>query len=38
VPVDLHIGQVVDLEGGGLLRVTNYQTHAEALKAAGLSE
>jgi ketosteroid isomerase-like protein len=38
VPVDLHVGQVVELEDGRQVRVTNYPSHAEALEAAGLSE
>jgi ketosteroid isomerase-like protein len=38
VPVDMHIGQVVEVEDGRQVRITNYLTHAEALEAAGLSE
>ena len=38
VPVDLNVGQVVELEDGRQVRVTNYLSHAEALEAAGLSE
>ena len=38
VPVDLKIGQVVELEDGRQVRVTNYLSHAEALEAAGLRE
>jgi ketosteroid isomerase-like protein len=38
VPVDLHVGQVVELEDGRQVRVTNYPSHADALEAAGLRE
>jgi ketosteroid isomerase-like protein len=38
VPVDMHIGQVVEVEDGRQVRITNYLTHAEALEAAGLEE
>ena len=38
VPVDMYIGQVVELEDGRQVRLTNYLSHAEALEAAGLSE
>jgi ketosteroid isomerase-like protein len=38
VPVELKVGQVHELEGGRMIRVTNYLSHAEALEAAGLSE
>jgi ketosteroid isomerase-like protein len=38
VPVEVSIGQVWEVEGGRLARVTNYLSHAEALEAAGLSE
>jgi ketosteroid isomerase-like protein len=37
-PVELNLGQVWEIEGGRLARVTNYLSHAEALEAAGLSE
>jgi ketosteroid isomerase-like protein len=38
VPVDMHIGQVVEVKDGRQVRITNYLTHAEALEAAGLEE
>jgi ketosteroid isomerase-like protein len=38
VPVDLHVGQVYELEDGRVVRVRNYLNHAEALEAAGLRE
>ena len=38
VPVELNIGAVFELEGGRIIRMRNYLTHAEALEAAGLSE
>ena len=38
VPVDLHVGQVYELEDGRVARVRNYFTHVDALEAAGLSE
>jgi ketosteroid isomerase-like protein len=38
VPVDLKVGQVVELKDGRQVRVTNYPSHADALEAAGLSE
>ena len=38
VPVDLNVGQVVELKGGRQVRVTNYLSHADALEAAGLRE
>jgi ketosteroid isomerase-like protein len=38
VPVELSIGQVLELEGGRLIRARSYRSHAEALEAAGLSE
>ena len=38
VPVDLNVGQVVELKDGRQVRVTNYLSHAEALEAAGLQE
>ncbi len=38
VPVELHLGQVQELEDGRVIRVRNYLEHAEALEAAGLSE
>jgi ketosteroid isomerase-like protein len=37
-PVDLHVGQVYELQDGRVVRVRNYLTHPEALEAAGLSE
>lgn len=37
-PVELSLGQITWFEGGRVIRVTNYFTHAGALKAAGLSE
>jgi ketosteroid isomerase-like protein len=37
-PVELNLGQVVDLRDGRQIRVTNYLSHAEALEAAGLRE
>ena len=36
VPVELHFGQVHELEGGRVVRVRNYPDPAEALEAAGL--
>jgi ketosteroid isomerase-like protein len=38
VPVELHFGQVHDLEAGRVVRMRNYDDPAEALEAAGLSE
>jgi ketosteroid isomerase-like protein len=38
VPVEVSIGQVWEVEGGRVARVTNYLSHADALEAAGLSE
>jgi ketosteroid isomerase-like protein len=38
VPVELHQGLVYELEGGQVIRCSNYGDHAAALKAAGLSE
>ncbi len=38
VPVELHLGQVQELEDGRVIRVRNYLEHSEALEAAGLSE
>ena len=38
VPVELYIGQVWEVEGGRLTRVTNYMSQSDALEAAGLSE
>ena len=38
VPVELNIGQVLELEDGHLVRVRSYISHADALEAAGLSE
>ena len=38
MPVELYIGQVWEVEGGRLTRVTNYMSQSDALEAAGLSE
>jgi ketosteroid isomerase-like protein len=38
VPVELNIGMVWELKNGGVVRIRNYLTHAEAREAAGLSE
>ena len=38
VPVELNIGMVWELKNGGVVRIRNYLTHAEALEAAGLQE
>jgi ketosteroid isomerase-like protein len=38
VPVELNLGMVFELEDGRIVRIRNYQSHAEALEAAGLSE
>jgi ketosteroid isomerase-like protein len=38
VPVELNLGQVYELEEGRIVRIRNYQSHAEALEAAGLRE
>ena len=38
VPVEWDNGLVYELKDGLIVRVTNYVTHADALKAAGLSE
>jgi ketosteroid isomerase-like protein len=38
VPVELHFGQVSELEDGRVIRVRNFPDLAEALEAAGLSE
>ena len=38
VSVELHLGQVQELEDGRVIRVRNDLEHAEALEAAGLSE
>jgi ketosteroid isomerase-like protein len=37
-PVELHFGQVHDLEDGRVARIRNYANPAEALKAVGLSD
>ena len=37
-PVELSLGQITEFEGGRVTWVRNYFTHADALKAAGLSE
>jgi ketosteroid isomerase-like protein len=36
--VEIHFGQVHTFRNGQPLRITNYMTYDEALKAAGLSE
>jgi ketosteroid isomerase-like protein len=38
VPVEWDTASVCELEGGRIIRTTNYNSHAEALEAAGLSE
>jgi ketosteroid isomerase-like protein len=38
VPVEMDHGQVWELDGGRVARITNCATHAIALEAAGLSE
>lgn len=38
VPVDAHVGFVVDFRGGMLSRVRSFLDRDEALRAAGLSE
>jgi ketosteroid isomerase-like protein len=37
-PVEWHMGQVVELEAGRVIRLRNYLDPAEALAAAGVSE
>jgi ketosteroid isomerase-like protein len=38
VPVELNLGQVYEFVEGRIVRVRNYQSHAEALEAVGLAE
>ena len=38
VPVEWDNGMVHELKDGRIIRTTNYQSHTEALEAAGLSE
>ena len=38
VPVDSSLGMVFDFRGGLISRIRGYLDHAEALRAAGLSE
>ena len=38
VPVDLHFGQVFEIEDGRVIRARNFPDLVEALEAAGLSE
>jgi ketosteroid isomerase-like protein len=38
VPVEWDTASVCELKGGRIIRTTNYNSHAEALEAAGLSE
>jgi ketosteroid isomerase-like protein len=38
VPVELHFGQVFEIEGGRIIRMRNFPDFAQALEAAGLSE
>jgi ketosteroid isomerase-like protein len=38
VPVEWDSAAVSELKGGRIIRTTNYNSHAEALEAAGLSE
>ena len=38
VPVDASLGMVFDFRGGMISRIRGYLDHAEALRAAGLSE
>jgi ketosteroid isomerase-like protein len=38
VPVDASLGMVFDFRGGTISRIRGYLDHAEALRAAGLSE
>ena len=38
VPVDASLGMVFDFRGGAVSRIRGYLDHAEALRAAGLSE
>jgi ketosteroid isomerase-like protein len=38
VPVALNLGQVWEFQGGRVVRIRAYLSHAEALEAAGLSE
>jgi ketosteroid isomerase-like protein len=37
-PVELHFGQVFEIEDGRVIRMRNFPDFAEALEAAGLSE
>jgi ketosteroid isomerase-like protein len=37
-PVELHFGQVFEIEDGRVIRLRNFPDFAEALEAAGLSE
>jgi ketosteroid isomerase-like protein len=38
VPVDASLGMVFDLRGGMISRIRGFLDHAEAMRAAGLSE
>jgi ketosteroid isomerase-like protein len=38
VPVELHFGQIYELEAGQVVRIRNYTDRAAALEAAGLRE
>ncbi len=38
VPVDASLGMVFDFRGGMISRIRGYLDHAEAMRAAGLSE
>jgi ketosteroid isomerase-like protein len=38
VPVELHFGQVFEIEDGRVIRMRNFPDFAEALEAVGLSE
>jgi ketosteroid isomerase-like protein len=38
VPVEMKLGLVYEIEGGRVVRLRNYFSHAEALEAAGLRE
>jgi len=38
VPVEMKLGLVYEFDGGRVVQVRNYFSHADALEAAGLSE
>ena len=38
VPIEASLGMVFDFRGGAIARIRGFLDHAEALRAAGLSE